>query len=172
MEITLRRLDSEELADTWSDAFMKENIERPEPYFAYCLNENRMGHRVTLLAFKDDQLVGCAHLKFESGYEYFKNSNIPEINDLNVFPRHRRQGVANRLLEEFEQIASMDYKTIGIGVGLYKDYGPAQRIYCRRGYIPDGNGVMYNNKEVVPGTMVRADDDLNLYFVKDLRQEG
>lgn len=71
-------------------------------------------------------------------------------------------------MDEFEEIVSKTSKYIGIGVGMYKDYGAAQRIYCRRGYIPDGNGIIYNNQIIVPGSMVCVDDDLNLYFTKEL----
>ncbi len=57
---------------------------------------------------------------------------------------------------------------IGIGVGLYKDYGSAQRLYCKKGYIPDGHGVQYQYQPVAPGSMIRADDDLLLFFTKNL----
>lgn len=121
-----------------------------------------------MFAYIDGFFAGCAHLKYKSDYPYFAENSIPEVNDLNVFPQYRRNGIANKLLEEFEIIASQTTRQIGIGVGLYKDYGAAQRIYCRRGYIPDGNGIQYNNAAVQPGAMVRVDDDLVLYFTKEL----
>ena len=40
---------------------------------------------------------------------------------------------------------------------MYADYGTAQRMYVKRGYIPDGRGIMYNNLPVVPGSLVRAE---------------
>lgn len=52
-------------------------------------------------------------------------------------------------------------------MGLYPDYGSAQRIYVQRGYIPDGMGVTYNYERVSPGESVRLDDDLVLWFVKE-----
>lgn len=104
-----------------------------------------------------------------SDYSLFADRNIPEINDLNVFPEYQRQGIASKMFDEFEQIArQLSYKHIGIGVGLYEDYGKAQIMYFHRGFIPDGTGIKYEGKEVLPGTMVRVDDDLVLYFTKSL----
>jgi GNAT superfamily N-acetyltransferase len=168
MEVVIKQLDTPELKNLWKEVFKIQNINRSDDYYDRSLYENKLGVRVTLLAILDQKLVGCAHLKYESEYPYFRDQKIPEINDLNVFPEYRRHGIANKLIKEFEIIIHKNYKRIGIGVGLFKDYGAAQRIYCRRGYIPDGNGLMYNNKEVAPGEMVRVDDDLNLYFVKEL----
>jgi hypothetical protein len=58
---------------------------------------------------------------------------------------------------------------VGIGVGLYADYGSAQRMYFRRGYLPDGRGLMYDWKPVPPGELVRLDDDATLMFTKSLK---
>ncbi|TLS52212.1 GNAT family N-acetyltransferase [Paenibacillus antri] len=168
MEVVIKRLDSEELLNLWKLAFQVQKIYRTDDYYFRCLEENKSGTRVTLFASIGDSIAGCAHLKYKSEYPHFYEQGIPEINDLNVFPEFRRRGIANRLLEEFERIVRKGHKRIGIGVGLYRDYGAAQRIYCRRGYIPDGNGLVYNNVEVEPGTTVQVDDDLNLYFIKQL----
>ena len=56
---------------------------------------------------------------------------------------------------------------VGIGVGLYDGYGSAQRLYIKRGYIPDGLGVTYNYNHVTPGANVCLDDDLVLWFTKE-----
>lgn len=166
MELQLVRLSTEAQMLMWKAAFETHDMIRPEEYYSECLAENETGHRVTLLALVNGELAGCAHLKFNSSYEYFHAQSIPEINDLNVFPQYRRQGIANKMMDELETLASLHHPVIGIGVGLYSDYGAAQRIYCRRGYIPDGQGVAYNNQIVEPGGMVYVDDDLVLYFTK------
>lgn len=168
MDITLKVLDNEDLKRIWKNAFEQQKMQRSDEYYDRCEFENQIGIRITLLAFVQGELAGVSHLKYESAYPYFRDQNIPEINDLNVFPEYRRNGIANRIIEEFEIIVSKKLPRIGIGVGLYRDYGSAQRIYVRRGYIPDGNGIMYNNEPVVPGDMVCADDDLNLYLIKEL----
>lgn len=169
MKITLTLLTSEELKQQWKQAFTEQDIFRPDEYYDKCLAENAAGVRDTIIAYADDQVAGGCHLKYESDYPPFQEQGIPEVNDLNVFPVFQRQGIGNRILEEFESIVSRKGKRIGIGVGLFKDYGKAQRIYCRRGYIPDGNGIVYKNQPVVPGEMVRVDDDLNLFFIKELQ---
>jgi hypothetical protein len=73
------------------------------------------------------------------------------------------------LIAEFEKVAaSKGYTAIGPGVGLYADYGPAQRLYTSLGYRPDGNGVTYNCQPVLPGLLVHLDDDLVLWMSKSL----
>jgi hypothetical protein len=59
-------------------------------------------------------------------------------------------------------------KQVGIGVGLYKDYGFAQKLYVRIGYIPDGNGVTYKYQPATSGDSCPVDDDLIIWFKKDL----
>ncbi|MFD2614182.1 GNAT family N-acetyltransferase [Paenibacillus gansuensis] len=137
-------------------------------YHERCLSENEIGLRVTLLAYDNDELAGCSHLLYESNYPYFLDNKIPEINDLNVFPHHRNKRIASRLFDELEEIAAKTTQLIGLGVGLYKDYGNAQRMYCKRGYVLDGNGISYQNNEVKPGETVVVNDELLLYLVKEL----
>ncbi|MEK5058896.1 GNAT family N-acetyltransferase [Paenibacillus urinalis] len=170
MSMILERLDSEKTLEQWKKAFERHKIVRADSFYEQCLHENKIGLRVTLLVYLDEQiLAGCAHLKFESDYLYFRAQGIPEINDVNIFPEFRRRGIGNQLIEEFESIAAYNsYDSIGIGMGLYKDFGAAQRIYCKRGYIPDGNGLMNHNREVALGDQVEVNDDLLLYFVKEL----
>jgi len=168
MELEIRSLESPLLVELWREAFRNHNYHRPDEYYTRCMEENRSGERVTLLALVEGRLAGCAHLKYQSEYPPFAERGIPEINDLNVFPAYRRQGIADRLLAEFETIAARSGPEIGIGVGLFASYGAAQRLYCRRGYLPDGLGVSYEGRLVEPGEMVRVDDDLNLFFTKRL----
>ncbi len=137
-------------------------------YFYTCLEENQQSSRVTLLAYDEGKLAGCCHLLFQSEYPNFQMENIPEINDLNVFPEFRRRGIASALMDECERIASKSTTAIGLGVGLYRDYGNAQMMYTQRGYVLDGNGVFYQNIEVKPGEQVRVDDDLLVYLIKQL----
>lgn len=137
-------------------------------YFSRCLEENRSATRITLMAYDAGDLAGCCHLLFASDYPPFYESRIPEINDLNVFPEHRRKGIAGLLFDELERIASSRYDSIGLGVGLYSDYGNAQRMYGKRGYKMDGRGIVYRNREVKPGEQVTVDDDLLIYLVKSL----
>lgn len=133
-----------------------------------CLEENRQGLRTTLIAKVDGSVAGCCHLLYRSAYPGFAEAGIPEINALDVLPAYRRLGIASRMLQELEEIASRRSPYIGLGVGLYRDYGAAQILYDKRGYVLDGQGIMYKNRAVAPGQTVVVDDDLLLYLIKDL----
>jgi hypothetical protein len=45
-------------------------------------------------------------------------------------------------------------------------------LYVLRGYVPDGLGVTYNDRYIDEGELVRADNELVLHFIKDLRSGG
>ncbi|NMO98172.1 GNAT family N-acetyltransferase [Paenibacillus lemnae] len=167
--ITLKQLTNQEEASLLDQEFLKKYPWYTSgDYFLTCLEENQQGRRVTLMCYYADTLAGCCHLLYDSSYPHFNQNNIPEINDLNVFPEFRRKGIASSILDELEQIASESSQIIGIGVGLYKDYGAAQVMYTSRGYVLDGKGMMYNHAEVKPGEQVRVDDDLLIYLIKQL----
>lgn len=168
--INTKRLTSIEESDLLDRLFSEQyKWYRPGDYFRNCLNENISGSRITLMAYCEDQLAGCCHLLFNSQYPFFRDNLIPEINDLNVFPDYRRKRVASTMFDELEGIVSVSYRYIGLGVGLYKDYGNAQRMYTSRGYIMDGNGMAYKNISVEPGKSVMVDDDLAIFLIKDLQ---
>jgi ribosomal protein S18 acetylase RimI-like enzyme len=140
-----------------------------EQYINRCFDENIAKKRVTLIAFFNNEIAGYVHIIFKSSYPNFLEKNIPEINDLRVLEKYRRNGLGKALIDECEKIASNEYEFIGLGVGLYKDYGSAQRLYTKNGYIFDGNGLMYSNVEVKPGNNVFVDDDLLVYLCKKIR---
>lgn len=135
-------------------------------YIANCFKENQISERVTFVAFADGEAAGFVNIIFKSAYPYFRENNIPEINDLRVISKYIKKGIGKALVDKCEEYASGKYDYIGLGVGLYKDYGNAQRLYVKNGYIFDGNGLMYKNIEVKPGSNVPVDDDLLLYLYK------
>lgn len=61
-----------------------------------------------------------------------------------------------------------DAPVAGIGVGMTPDYGAAQILYVKRGYIPDGRGLTKDGLPLVYGGQVTIDDSLTLYFLKSL----
>ncbi|GMK44289.1 N-acetyltransferase [Paenibacillus glycanilyticus] len=167
--ISLRQLSSLDEAEMLNKEFAAHfPWYRQGDYYIRCLEENRAGKRITLMAFYGEELAGCCHLIYESKYPYFAERHIPEVNDLSVFQEYRKKGIASKLLDELERKTSESFKYIGLGVGLYKDYGNAQRLYGKRGYVMDGNGLTYNNVKVKPGTDVFVDDELLVYMVKEL----
>lgn len=124
---------------------------------------------VILIVGKGGQEIGFGVLNFEPKYSVYKKLNIPEIQDMNVVPEARQQGAANALLTAFEDIAGdRGADQVAISVGLSKDYGPAQRIYVKNGYIPDGYGVTYDREFVEKGRSYPVDDDLCLMMIKDI----
>ena len=81
----------------------------------------------------------------------------------------RRRGVATLLMDAAEQLArDRGIATLGITVGLFDEYGPAQRLYGRRGYIPDGRGACRGQRPLSKGMHVTMDDDLIIWLTKDL----
>lgn len=163
--IEIRQMTSDDV-DTVFRVFDEYDIRKPRDYVARCWEENVQGVRTTLLAFYDGAFAGSLHLLATSHYPPFAEQGIPEINDFNVIPPMRKKGIGNALMDAVEQLALSRCGIVGIGVGLYDSYGSAQRMYAKRGFIPDGRGVMYNQQPVVPGSEARVDDDLNLYFTK------
>ena len=55
---------------------------------------------------------------------------------------------------------------VQLGVGLHSGYGSAQRIYIKRGYIPDGSGVWYNNEPLAQYADCKNDDELVLFMTE------
>ncbi|WP_454785075.1 GNAT family N-acetyltransferase [Legionella sp. WA2024007413] len=155
------------------DAFQKVNWPKPTSLFETYYQEQQQAERVVWLAYFQDQIAGYVTLKWTSLYEPFAHKQIPEIMDLNVLPSFRRFGIGSTLLTVAEEKAASQHSYVGIGVGLYSGqdggYGQAQRLYIKRGYIPDGLGVTYNYKPLVPGKMVSLDDDLILWFTKKVK---
>lgn len=100
----------------------------------------------------------------------FSGKGWPEIVDFGVLEKYRRNGIGSRLMDAAEEIAGQYADTIWLGVGLHSGYGSAQRMYIKRGYIPDGTGVWYQDKPCEQyETGIANDDDLVLFLSKQLK---
>jgi GNAT superfamily N-acetyltransferase len=141
--------------------------DKPVSQYEKYVAQQRAGERSVLVATIHDEYAGYVTVRWESPYEPF--NGIPEIQDFNVLPKFRRRGIGTALMDAAEAMVAERSDVVAIGVGLYTDYGTAQRMYVRRGYVPDGAGLLYNLKPVPPGEMVRNDDDAILMFTKTLR---
>lgn len=133
------------------------------------LDEQQKGGRMACVVEQHGKIVGYGNLLPSSEYPHFRQNKIPEINDIWVYEENRNKGIATALIAHLEQLAKQKgYTTIGIGVGLYRDYGAAQRLYFRLGYTPDGEGITYKHAAVIPGENYAIDDDLILWLTKKL----
>jgi len=94
----------------------------------------------------------------------------PELSDFNVFEPFRNRGIGNQLLEEAEKRVRLLSEIVTLGVGLHSGYGPAQRLYVKRGYTPDGSGVWFRDQPLAPYSSCENNDDLVLYFSKRLNK--
>lgn len=163
----IRDMDSAD-PEPLSAAFTALGWDKPRSQFERYVKEHVAGQRVAIVAEVGDEPAGYVTVVWRSSYPPFADAGIPEIVDLNVLPAFRGRGIGNLLLDEAEATVRDRGERVGLGVGLYADYGAAQRIYARRGYVPDGRGVMYDNQPVAPGDTIRLDDAATLRLTKDL----
>lgn len=70
-----------------------------------------------------------------------------------------------------EDVAKEKSEFVSLAVGLHSGYGSAQRMYVKRGYIPDGSGVWYKGKQLEQYSKCENDDDLTLYFLKSVKNK-
>ncbi len=125
--------------------------------------------RETLLGYIDQQIAGFCILNFKPAYPPFIKFNIPELQDLNTHPDFRQRGVATALIQKCELLAKQHgAQSLGLGVGLHTGYGKAHRLYVKMGFIPDGEGVVYDTQIIQPHDIRSIDDDLCLMMTKDL----
>jgi GNAT superfamily N-acetyltransferase len=159
-----------ELADApvISAAFTAIGWHKPVEKYQRYLAEQHAGERDVIVALMGEVFAGYGNVVWKAGYPPFREAGIPEIQDLNVLPPFRRRGVATAIMDEAERLIARRSAVAGIGVGLYGDYGPAQRMYILRGYLPDGRGITYRGQFVAAGAEVMADDDLVLWLTKRL----
>ncbi len=166
--ISIRSLEKNDI-DIIVSQFAQHNWPKPISIFETCLDQQQALQRIIWVGYYNDHFAGYVTLKWQSHYEPFLCQNIPEIMDLNVLPPYQKLGIGSALLKTAENAAFEKSPIVGIGVGLYAGYGSAQRIYVKNGYIPDGHGITYNYKPVAPGVNALVDDDLVLWFTKQLK---
>jgi GNAT superfamily N-acetyltransferase len=150
-------------------AFEELGWHKPQSLYERYWMEQTLQTRAVYVAFAEDAFAGYLTICWASTYEPFRKRKIPEIVDFNVLPKFRRMGIGTRLMELVESEIARVSPLAGIGVGMSPDYGAAQRLYVLRGYIPDGLGLHWKNHHVQFREVIRVDDDLALYFTKELK---
>lgn len=149
----------EEIAQGWNQTVDK---------YLVRLEDNRSGKSISLVAEYKGNVAGYINVYPNAKEGPFANQGYPEIVDFGVLKKYRRLGIGTKLMDVAEEIAGKYADTVYLAVGLYTSYGNAQRMYVKRGYIPDGTGVWYGNQIAKPYENYCNDDDLNLYFSKKL----
>lgn len=166
--IEIKRADPDDLT-VLNDMAQALDTPKLDRYFEDCFVQQGQGKREIFIIFEKNVPAGYVIFNRDPRYSLYKRLQIPEIQDLNVLPSHRKQGLATRLIGYCEDFARVEnYEDIGISVGLHSGFGAAQRLYCKLGYIPDGNGVTYDRETVRAGEMRAVDDLLCLMMVKAL----
>jgi len=136
--------------------------------FTRYLSEHVNRKRHVFIAEVNGRVAGYVTLLPNDVAGPFANKNIPTVCDFNVLIKYRGNGVGTALMDAAENLAKQTADVICLGVGLYTDYGVAQRMYVKRGYIPDGSGVWHKNRNLPPYASCVNDDDLVLYMSKAL----
>ncbi|GJL85221.1 MAG: N-acetyltransferase [Micavibrio sp.] len=166
--IAIRQIENGEADALWAlvDAL---GHAKDVDYFEKCLALQAAGKRLLFMASLDERDSGYCILNWEPKYGMFRKLAIPEIQDLNVLQEQRKQGIGTAMIHYCEELTrGKGIERMGIGVGLDRSYGAAQRLYTKLGYVPDGNGVTYDRKLLSYGESRPLDDNLCLMMVKSL----
>lgn len=156
-------ITNEEIAQGWDASIDKYEMR---------LRDQSEGRAIALAAEYQGNIAGYVNIYPNSKWGAFADQGYPEIVDFGVLEKYRKRGIGSRLMDVAEQIASEYSDTVYLGVGLHSGYGSAQRMYVKRGYIPDGSGVWYRDEICGQNADCRNDDDLILYFSKILHEKG
>jgi GNAT superfamily N-acetyltransferase len=161
----MKEADQENLIKNYCSPWhsLKENVD----FWKAAFKEQSLGIRTIYIIEKSEEILGYGSLLRKSEYPFFVN--VPEINSVWIVDKYRRSGFGTLLIQHLEELAKKEgFKMVGIGVGLYKDYGPAQKLYFQLGYKPDGHGITHNCHSVVKGKHYPIDDELILWLTKAL----
>ncbi len=152
--------------------FTDEEIEQGWPAdikkFEMRLADQKAGKSVSLTAEYLGNIAGYIHVYPNALNGAFGGKGYPEIVDFAVLEKYRKNGIGNKLMDIAEEIAASYANMVYLGVGMHSGYGSAQRMYVKRGYIPDGSGVWYNDAVCGQHADCCNDDNLILYLSKQL----
>jgi GNAT superfamily N-acetyltransferase len=162
--IEIRKMEKQDV-EKIEKMFLKQGWGSRKEVLLNYLTEQKLEQRWVFIAAINEEIAGYVTLIPSAKHGPYKDK-YPEIVDFNVFEEFQRQGIGNELLSEAELVGKMISDIITLGVGLHKGYGPAQRIYIKRGYIPDGTGVWFNNENIDMNKPCLNNDDLVLYLSK------
>jgi len=165
MNCTIRNMIKSDI-ESLSHGFMNQGWPSREEVLTRYFEEQESGEREVLVAEVEGAVAGYITILPSAKHGPFAEV-YPELSDFNVFEPFRNQGVGSQLLEEAEKRVELVSIKVSLGVGLHSGYGPAQRLYIKRGYIPDGTGVWYRNQPLEMNATSQNNDDLVLYLSKE-----
>ena len=168
METTclIRKMQTSDVKEL-SQGFINQGWPGREEILTRYFKEQESGEREVLVAEVEGALAGYITILSCAKQGPFAEI-YPELSDFNVFEPFQNQGIGNLLMEESEKRVRLISDKVTLGVGLHSGYGPAQRLYIKRGYIPDGTGVWYQNHRPAMDATCEDIGDLVLYLSKDL----
>lgn len=167
-ELTIRNMEEAD-AKIFVDEYTAQGWHPDMEEYMKRLKDQEDGKCVALTALYQGNPAGSVYVYLSVHGGPFVGKGYPEIFDFNVLKKYQRKGIGNKLMDVAEQIAVRHADTVCLGVGLCDSYGSAQRMYAKRGYIPDGSGVWYQDKPCIQyETVCTIDDDLVLYMSKRL----
>ena len=140
---SIRKIQTSDVKEL-SQGFINQGWPGREEILARYFLEQECGEREVLVAEVGGALVGYVTILPCAKQGPFAEI-YPELSDFNVFEPFQNQGIGNFLMEEAENRVKLFSDKVTLGVGVHSGYGPAQRLYIKRGYIPDGSGVWYRN---------------------------
>ena len=162
---SIRKMQESDIQDL-SRGFISQGWPSREEILTRYFKEQESGEREVLVAEVEGALAGYITILSCAKQGPFAEI-YPELSDFNVFEPFQNQGIGNLLLEEAEKQVRLISDKVTLGVGLHSGYGPAQRLYIKRGYIPDGTGVWYRNQPLKMNATIQNNDDLVLYLSKE-----
>ena len=168
METTclIRKMQTSDVKEL-SQGFINQDWPSREEILTRYFKEQESGEREVLVAEVEGAVAGYITILPCAKQGPFAEI-YPELSDFNVFELFQNQGIGNLLMEEAEKRVKLISDKVTLGVGLHSGYGPAQRLYLKRGYIPDGSGVWYQNHRPAMDATCEDIGDLVLYLSKDL----
>ena len=162
---SIRKMQESDIKNL-SRGFISQGWPSREEILTRYFKEQESGEREVLVAEVEGAVAGYITILPSAKHGPFAEV-YPELSDFNVFEPFQNQGIGNLLLEEAEKRVKLISDKVTLGVGLHSGYGPAQRLYMKRGYIPDGTGVWYRNQPLEMNATIQNNDDLVLYLVKE-----
>ena len=163
---SIRKMQESDIKDL-SRGFISQGWPSREEILTRYFKEQESGEREVLVAEVECAVAGYITILPDAKQGPFAGM-APELSDFNVFEPFQNQGIGNLLLEEAEKRVRLISDKVTLGVGLHSGYGPAQRLYIKRGYIPDGTGVWYQNHQPAMNAVCEDIGELVLYLSKNL----